>query len=239
MKFSITFEITLGQAAGDQCQTEERRGDSKSSAASPRKSWRIKAREVWACMKGPKKQLKIDGTKEGIEALNQRIIELEERLEEQGAEVLDQLESLQIQLESIQSLLWATNARNVETSTCSDDDAATGEGESLGDTTTSDSQDSQPSTAPISGGQHEAASYWSGGRVLSPDSLPARFRCCRSGSCTQNVAVSAIEGVLKPEVSWSSLRTYRTGLSGGSGAPDNTVAPESNYHSAEGGASRR
>ncbi|EGX53409.1 hypothetical protein AOL_s00006g275 [Orbilia oligospora ATCC 24927] len=236
MKFSITFEITFCQAAGDQGQTEEGRGDTKSSAATPRKSWRAKAREVWARLKGPKRQPKTDGTKEGIEALR-RIVELEGRLEAQGAEILDQLESLQTQLDSIQSLLWATNTRNIETSTCSDDDAATGEGESSDDTTTSDSQDSQPSTAPIFGGRHEAAGHWSGGRVLSPDSLPARFRCCRSGSCTHDIAVSAIGGVLRPEVSWSSLRTYRTGLSGGSGTPDNTVAPNSNYHSAKGGAS--
>ncbi|KAF3081749.1 hypothetical protein TWF569_005387 [Orbilia oligospora] len=208
MKFSITFEITFGRAAGDQGQTEEGRGHSKSSAATPRKSWWTKAREVWACLKGPKKQPKTDQTKEGIEALNRRIVELEGRLEEQGAEDLDQLESIQAQLEPIQSLLWVTNARNIETSTCNNDDAATGEGESSDDTTTSDSQDSQPSTAPIFGGQHE-----------------------------HDVAVSAIGGVLRPEVSWSSLRTYRTGLSGGSGTPDNTVAPDSNYHSAEGGTS--
>ncbi|KAF3163125.1 hypothetical protein EYR41_003967 [Orbilia oligospora] len=213
MKFSITFEITLGRTAGDQGQTEEGRGHSKSSAATPRKSWWTKAREVWARLKGSKKQSKTDQTKEGIEALNRRIVELEG------------------------SLLWVTNARNIETSTCSDDDAATGEGESSDDTTTSDSQDSQPSTAPIFGGQHEVAGYWSGGRVLSPYSLPVRFRCCRSGSCTHDVAVSAIGGVLRPEVSWSSLRTYRTGLSGGSGMPDNTVAPDSNYHCAEGGTS--
>ncbi|KAF3124792.1 hypothetical protein TWF594_001779 [Orbilia oligospora] len=237
MKFSITFEITFGRAAGDQGQTEEGRGHSKSSAATPRKSWWTKAREVWACLKGPKKQPKTDQTKEGIEALNRRIVELEGRLEEQRAEDLDQLESIQAQLEPIQSLLWVTNARNIETSTCNNDDAAAGEGESSDDTTTSDSQDSQPSTAPIFGGQHEVAGYWSGGRVLSPYSLPARFRCCRSGSCTHDVAVSAIGGVLRPEVSWSSLRTYRTGLSGGSGTPDNTVAPDSNYHSAEGGTS--
>ncbi|KAF3180212.1 hypothetical protein TWF225_007376 [Orbilia oligospora] len=213
MKFSITFEITLGRAAGDQGQTEEGRGHSKSSAATPRKSWWTKAREVWARLKGPKKQSKTDQTKEGIEALNRRIVELEG------------------------SLLWVTNAKNIETSTCSDDDAATGEGESSDDTTTSDSQDSQPSTAPIFGGQHEVAGYWSGGRVLSPYSLPVRFRCCRSGSCTHDVAVSAIGGVLRPEVSWSSLRTYRTGLSGGSRMPNNTVAPDSNYHCAEGGTS--
>ncbi|KAK6499711.1 hypothetical protein TWF481_010072 [Arthrobotrys musiformis] len=211
MRFSIKFEISFREGAGDDHQREEGRGGSESPAATSR-SWRDKARKVWARLKGPKKETKKDEVRAAVEALTRRITELEEGLAQQGAEIGGRLVSLETQLTSIFTLLLATRSRNEKTSTCgsrSTERAESPNNTTMTTTTMTSSRDGQPSTAPVIGGQHEVVGHQSG--------TPTRFRCCPQGGCKIDAKIDAMEGIIRPEVSWSSLRTYRTSLSSGSG----------------------
>ncbi|KAK6531273.1 hypothetical protein TWF281_008088 [Arthrobotrys megalospora] len=218
MKSFLGFKITVRR--GDDDQNTE---DSKSPMVISREGWRVKARKLWARLRGPRKEPKKDEAKEVVEALIRRIAELEEKLEQQGAASL--------------AHVLLVSARNVDTSSL-EDDRTTVEVESSDGATIPDSRDGRPPDAAVSGAQNEVVDRRGGDggrptlsaafaehlRTLDLRNLPARFRCCPPGLCRHDVSIAAAEGVLRPEVSWSSLRTYQTGLSGESETPGNATA---------------
>ncbi|KAK6335685.1 hypothetical protein TWF696_002451 [Orbilia brochopaga] len=153
-----------------------------------------------------------------------------------GTVAREQFWTLQSQLGNILSVLLNTGV--LASLLGEDDGSALEEGEVLDADTIPVPTDSCPSEAAFISVPHEvdgsrceasgepapvAARVECEGDAFDLRNLPARFHCCPPGFCPFDRKARAAESVPRPERSWSSLKTYRTGDSDLSEELDNSA----------------
>ncbi|KAF3930540.1 hypothetical protein ABW19_dt0202591 [Dactylella cylindrospora] len=210
MKISISFEIKIsrGRGKGTKAPPEEDQKKPEANGVAAQKGWRTQVRKLWGRLKGPKPQKKK---------------EAEEKLEQNGAASREQILTLQSQLGNVLSVLLNAGAT---TSRGEEDGTALEEGEELDAAEIPAPHVLQPSDMGESEveGQNGGAAGEPAPSAARVDysvfdlrNLPARFRCCPPGlgPCVRfDHRIATADSVLRPAVSWSSLRTYRTPSAG-------------------------
>ncbi|EWC45311.1 hypothetical protein DRE_00710 [Drechslerella stenobrocha 248] len=215
MAFFISLEIEFGRGPIQQ------KGESQEAThlVAARKGWRTKIRKLWGRLKTPR----IRPEEEKIQSLTSRITELEKRLAEQSAASQKQFLALQSQLGNVLSVLL--NGEGSASSTREDDGPALEEGEEPDAVEIPAPLIDNPSQTAVSSEWDGTESCWTQQTeevmpspaqvqydvgVFDLNRLPARYHCCPPGFCPFDRVVAAAEAVIRPQVSWSSLRTYQT-----------------------------